>query len=54
MEKFENYVERVVIPQYAEFDAAHREDHVRSVIARSQELAKYYDVKPQVLYLAAA
>lgn len=54
METFEKYVEREIIPQYAGFDAAHREDHVRSVIARSQELAKFYDVKPQVLYLAAA
>ena len=54
METFEEYVEREIIPQYAGFDAAHREDHVRSVIARSQELAKFYDVKPQVLYLAAA
>ena len=54
METFEEYVEREIIPQYAKFDAAHREDHVRSVIARSQELAKFYPVKPQVLYLAAA
>lgn len=41
METFEEYVEREIIPQYAGFDAAHREDHVRSVIARSQELAKF-------------
>lgn len=54
METFEEYVEREIIPQYAGFDAAHREDHVRSVIERSQELAKFYDVKPKVLYLAAA
>ena len=54
MESFEEYVEREIIPQYAKFDAAHREDHVRSVIARSQELAKFYPVKPEVLYLAAA
>ncbi len=54
METFEEYVERVIIPQYAGFDAAHREDHVRSVIARSQELAKFYPVNPQVLCLAAA
>ena len=54
METFEEYVEREIIPQYAGFDAAHREDHVRSVIERSQKLAKFYDVKPEVLYLAAA
>ena len=51
---FHEFIEKEIIPQYAEFDAAHREDHVRSVISKSQELAKFYPVKPEILYLAAA
>ena len=26
---FHEFIEKEIIPQYAEFDAAHREDHVR-------------------------
>lgn len=48
------YIEKEIIPRYAEFDAAHKENHARSVIAQSQKLARYYDVKPELLYAAAA
>lgn len=54
MESFKEYVEREIIPRYADFDGAHKEDHVRSVVRRSLELAKFYPVKPEVVYLAAA
>lgn len=50
----EEYIEAEIIPGYRAFDAAHREDHVRNVIAQSQELAKSYDVNPKMLYAAAA
>lgn len=32
------YVEAGILPRYAAFDAAHREDHARAVMARSLEL----------------
>ena len=44
-----------MIPQYALFDRAHREEHVREVIRGSLELATYYpEVDVDVLYAAAA
>ena len=54
MDSFKDYVEKEIIPRYASFDAAHREEHVRSVIENSQKLARFYDVNPEILYLAAA
>ena len=33
------YVEQEIIPRYAHFDSAHKEDHARTVIAQSLELA---------------
>ena len=45
MDSFKDYVEKEIIPRYASFDAAHREDHVRSVIEKSQKLDRFYDVK---------
>jgi len=48
------YIEAEIIPQYRNFDKAHREDHVRSVIAQALELAQYYDVDPDLVYTAAA
>lgn len=48
------YIESQVLPQYAFFDKAHREDHARSVIGRALEMGKRYDVDPDMLYAAAA
>ena len=50
----QNYCEQEVIPRYAAFDAAHREDHARSVIERSLHLAKHYPVDEDMVYAAAA
>lgn len=36
-----DYVEREIIPRYATFDRAHREDHVRMVIRQSLRLAQH-------------
>ena len=36
--ELERYIEREIIPRYEDFDAAHRTDHVRTVIAQSLEL----------------
>lgn len=36
-----DYVEREIIPRYASFDPAHRENHVRMVIEQSLKLAEH-------------
>lgn len=47
-------LEQSVIPQYAGFDKAHREDHARAVVERSLALSAYYPVRRDLLYAAAA
>ena len=54
MSTLKEYIENEIIPRYAAFDAAHREDHARSVISQCAELAPHYDVNPELLYAAAA
>ena len=54
MQTLKEYIESEIIPRYDNFDGAHRQDHVRSVIGQSQELSRYYDVNPDILYAAAA
>lgn len=48
------YIECSIIPRYASFDKAHREDHARAVIDRALEMGKQYDINPDMLYAAAA
>lgn len=54
MQTLKEYIESEIIPRYDNFDGAHRRDNVRSVIGQSQELSRYYDVNPEILYAAAA
>lgn len=54
MQTLKEYIESEIIPRYDNFDGAHKRDHVRSVIGQSQELSRYYDVNPEILYAAAA
>lgn len=49
-----DYVEREIIPRYDSFDAAHRRDHVLTVIKQSMEFAKQYEVNPEMAYVIAA
>ena len=49
-----NYIETHVIPRYAGFDKAHREDHAKAVIERAMEMGKRYRINEDVLYTAAA
>lgn len=49
-----DYVEREIIPRYDGFDAAHRRDHVLTVIKQSIEFAKQYEVNPEMAYVIAA
>lgn len=49
------YIDCSVIPQYAAFDKAHREDHARAVIERALGMAAQYpEVNLEMLYTAAA
>ena len=48
------YVEDEIIPHYAAFDKAHREDHVRKVIEEAINMSVHYDVDENMLYAAAA
>lgn len=49
-----HHIETAVLPRYEAFDAAHRTDHARTVIARSLELAARYDVDIRMVYVIAA
>lgn len=54
-QKLIQYIENEVIPQYASFDKAHREDHARSVIERALSMARGMDgIREDMLYTAAA
>ena len=53
-ESLRKYIENEVIPQYAAFDAAHREEHAKDVIERALEMGKAYPVDMDMLYTAAA
>ena len=48
------YIESEVIPRYAAFDKAHREDHARAVIERALAMGKNYKINQDLLYTAAA
>ncbi|MBO5455173.1 MAG: HD domain-containing protein [Muribaculaceae bacterium] len=49
------YVEGWVMPRYAGFDKAHREDHARMVIEQSIKLAEGHpEVNPDMVYVIAA
>ena len=49
------YVEREIIPRYADFDKAHQENHVRMVIEQSLKLAgNTPSLNPDMVYVIAA
>ena len=52
--ELQEYIEGEIIPRYASFDKAHKEDHARTVIARAMAMGKAYDIDPELLYTAAA
>lgn len=53
-EELKAYIEAEIIPRYVAFDAAHRTDHVRTVIAQSLVLAGHYEVDADMVYAIAA
>lgn len=52
--ELQTYIETSILPRYAAFDAAHREDHARTVIHESLRLAAHYDVEQNMVYAIAA
>lgn len=48
------YIETEIIPRYAAFDKAHREDHARMVIGRALSMGRNYDIDEEMLIAAAA
>lgn len=53
--EIEEYVESEIIPRYASFDRAHREDHVRTVIEQSMALAQTMErLDLDMVYVVAA
>ena len=53
-ESLHNYIYREIIPRYADFDKAHREDHALMVIDRALAMGKQYDIDEEMLLTAAA
>ena len=53
-ESLHNYIYREIIPKYAAFDKAHREDHALMVIDRALSMGKQYDIDEEMLLTAAA
>ena len=53
-ESLVGYIQSEIIPRYAAFDKAHREDHALKVIERALEMGQAYDVDMDMLYTAAA
>lgn len=54
-EEIVDYVEKVIIPRYASFDKAHRENHVRMVISQSLRLAERMpELNSDMIYIIAA
>ena len=48
------YVEDDILPRYDSFDKAHRRSHVGTVISQALRLSLFYDVDPDMIYVAAA
>ena len=54
-ESLKKYIDTEIIPQYACFDKAHREDHALEVISRALDMASQYpEIDTEMLLTAAA
>lgn len=53
-ESLQKYIDDEIIPRYAAFDKAHREDHARAVIDRALAMGRQYDIDEAMLLTAAA
>lgn len=50
----EEYIRERILPQYAAFDPAHREDHAQAVIESALAMSRYYEVDRNMVLMAAA
>lgn len=52
----QDYITKEILPRYqsSEYDSAHRPDHIYNVINHSMDLAQYYDVDKDMVYVIAA
>jgi len=50
----QTFIEKEIIPRYADFDKAHQENHAHSVIEQSMNLVPHYDVDVNMVYVIAA
>ena len=53
-ESLHHYIYSEVVPRYAAFDKAHREDHALAVIDRALAMGRQYDISEEMLLAAAA
>ena len=53
-ESLRNYIYGEIIPRYAAFDEAHRQDHALAVTGRALAMGKAYDIDGEMLLTAAA
>ncbi len=53
-EDIQRYVEHTILPRYDHYDSAHRQEHIRSVIERSMQLAQNRDTDLNMVYVIAA
>lgn len=49
-----HYIETEILPRYAGFDKAHRQDHAARVINESLRLCAFYETDPRMVYVIAA
>lgn len=48
------YVQESILPRYDAFDAAHQRSHAEMVISRALDLAVFYPVDKEMIYVSAA
>ena len=48
------YIDTTILPRYEFFDLAHRREHAEMVMSRALDLAAFYPVDKEMLYVAAA
>lgn len=52
-ESLRKYLLEEIVPRYAAFDPAHREDHAMTVAERALQMGKYFDIDEEILLTAA-
>lgn len=53
-DSLKEFIEKEILPHYDCFDKGHRRDHAMTVIRQGQYLAGFYDVDPDIVYVACA